>query len=1437
MRFQGKNRFKKVAWLIVAVYLILLQMPYTITYAATTVSVSGLTCEYLTDPLGIDVTSPRLSWKLTDSNNTRGQRQTAYQILLASSLSNLNSDIGDLWNSGTVGSSQSALVAYNGTTLTSGQDCYWKVRVWDKDNQASNWSTNARFSIGLLNPADWKGSWIYGSGFNNAIDHVWFRKTFTLSNPVNSALAYVCSTGYHELYVNGVKVSDRVLAPARSQLNTRALYVTYDITSYLTTGNNVVAIWSASGWARWSGVTSAFKCQVNINTTGGLVEIHSDTSWKCHLSSSKYYGNWSFGEFGGEVIDARNDIPNWNTVGYNDSAWSSATVYSSSLTCSAQMLEPDRKVETINPVSITGSGTYVVDMGKNYTGWFKINLHSGSAGQTVTLKMADKTGEAVTCNQQYQYIFDSSGSGTFCNRFNYFGGRYVTISGLNYQPALSDITGYAVTNDLNPAGSFSCSKTLFNQIYNVDLETYRACTLNGVTVDCPHRERMGYGEVGSCTSWGIGLTSYDAGAYYTNYIRSWSDNQSGNGYIPHTSPQNSGGGGTMWSSCPLIMSWELYRTYGDTRILSNYYSLIKKWLGYLHSYVADGVLQNYEGTGYQFLGDWATPHGNEWGDSEEAKLFNNCVYAYVLDLGVNIANVLGNTGDAATFAARLSALRTGIHNTWYNVSNQNYLDNRQIHLAFPLYAKVVPEELKYGVYAQFVNEMLAKNYLDTGSSGLPVLLRYLIEDADRGDLMYNCVNSTTYPSYGYFINLGETTWPEYWSSGCDSRIHTCYTGIVSWFIKGIGGIRPDPASYGFKDFLIKPAIVGDLTWANTDYRSLYGDIQDHWTRSGNTVTMNITIPVNSAAKVYIPAANSSDVTESGVLASNAVGVQYLNMDGGCAVFRVQSGVYSFQTISLPTPTPTPPPPTPPTPTSSPTPTPTPIGWTNVALASNGGTAIASSTHDSSYPVSGAINGNRTISDWENGGGWNDATSGVWPDWIEVDFNNSYNISEIDVITHGSATPPTLQTTCGIYGITAFDAQYWNGSAWLTVPGGSITGNNKCWRQIQFAPVSTNKIRLVVNNGNGYSRVVELEAWKSSGSTPTPSPTPTPTATPTATPESGINVALASNGGTVSASSTYSSSYPASGTINGDRKGLNWANGGGWNDATANSYPDWLEANFNGDRTIGEIDLFTCQDNYSNPTEPTPSMTFSQWGITAFNIQYWNGSAWVTAPNGSVTGNNNVWRKFTFTPVTTNKIRVVINNSIQNYSRITEIEAWTSTGGTPVPTATPTLTPTPTPTPTQGVNLALNKTVTSSSSYESDGWFMTKAVDGQRSSVTGAMGWTSNDNRGSNHTEWVTVDLGAGNSIGRVDLYPRNDSNNVGYGFPIDFTIELSTDNTNWTTVVTRTNYPLPGNSVQSFTFGSQNARYVKITGTSIRSNPNDANQYRMQFAEIEVYEF
>jgi alpha-L-rhamnosidase len=761
------------------------------------------------------------------------------------------------------------------------------------------------WTMGLLNPSDWHGDWIR---FREAdtVKHIWYRKNIILESVPESAFAYVCSIGYHELYVNGDRIGTSVLSPGVTNLEKRALYVTYNLTGKLKEGDNVIAVWTGPGWARSDGSygkgvwkqNSIFRCQVNMSDG---VTLHTDKSWKCRISSSENLGLWKGGgegEYGGELIDARRHIANWNMPSYDDGDWANASTYHKAVVLSAEMQEPDRRVETLVPVLITGeNGQYRIDMGRNYTGWFGIDLHNGKAGDTVRIMTANRAEETLEFNQESRYIFDSTGEGTFCHRFNYMAGRWVTLTGLSNKPEPKDIRGYLVTNDRKRIGSFECSNPLFNEIYETDLRTYLACTVNGVTMDCPHRERFGYGEVALACSWGCAIPNFESAAYYRKVARDWFDVQREDGFVNTIAPQvYKGAGGTLWSSAPVTLSWEYYKAYGDRRQLEEAYQPMKKWLDFLHKSVSEeGVLTAYEKAS-RFLGDWATPHGSEYGDTPEAKLFNNCVYAYCLDVLVQAAGILGKPADAATYSARLADLRKSVHKQFFNEDTRTYIDGRQLAMAFPLYTGITPEDERQAVFANFAAEISSrKPYLDTGSSGLPILLKYIVEDAERADLLYPCLTRTEQPGYGFFLRSGETTWPEYWKiTGEASRIHTCYTGIAGYFTRALGGIRPDPSAFGMQKFLIKPAIVGDLTWVKTHHDSFYGRIISNWKREGEKLIMEVTIPANTTATIFVPARDAAGVKESGSTIEKVKGVIFLRMEKNAAVYTVSSGTYRFQ---------------------------------------------------------------------------------------------------------------------------------------------------------------------------------------------------------------------------------------------------------------------------------------------------------------------------------------------------------------------------------------------------------------------------------------------------------------------------------------------------------------------------------------------------------------
>ncbi|MDR1380282.1 MAG: family 78 glycoside hydrolase catalytic domain, partial [Tannerella sp.] len=682
--------------------------------------VEGLTCEYLVDPLGIDTETPRIGWKLTDTKHVRGQRQTAYQVLIATAPDRLREGEADVWNSGKVVSDRSHPVACEGVRFQSGGDYYWKVRVYDRDGNASAWSRPARFSMGLLNRADWKGEWIKHPAATPE-KHVWFRRKVQLDSRASTAFAYVATSGYHELYVNGRRVDERVLAPAIARIDRRILYVTYDIAPLLRQGENVVALWYGPGWTRnnfFAPVTGqAVLLQLNGELKNGeAFAVHSDAAWKCAESYSRNSGDFRFTDMGGEEVDGRRYSADWNTVGFDDSRWDNAVATApvtdgGEVTLSAQMTDPSRIIEIIPAREMidTIPGVLRVDMGRSFTGFLEARFDGLEAGDTVIIRISNRRdvhrgfagrhigNSAIEEFGQTQYYIARGENGeTFRNRFNFFAGRYVHFEGLKRKPALADITGLAVSSAGVRTGSFECSEPLFNRMYEIDRWTYEMCHTEGVTVDCPNRERLGYGPEGAYqTAWGVGMPCFASGAHYVKNVRDWSDVQAPDGRMNNVAPQMSVMyGSTLNGAANMNIAWEHYLAYGDRRILEEAYPAGKKWIEFLNAHVVDGMLTPYDRGGF-FLGKWVSPGpAFEYGGSPQALFFNNCAYVMTLDLFIRIAEALGRDGETPPYRERLASARAAIHERFFNPAVNSYLDGDQVRTALALFTGVVPDPLR-----------------------------------------------------------------------------------------------------------------------------------------------------------------------------------------------------------------------------------------------------------------------------------------------------------------------------------------------------------------------------------------------------------------------------------------------------------------------------------------------------------------------------------------------------------------------------------------------------------------------------------------------------------------------------------------------------------------------------------------------------------------------
>jgi alpha-L-rhamnosidase len=1055
------------------------------------VALIDLKCEYRVNPLGIDNTSPRFSWKIIDKKRIRGQKQTAYQIIVASTLEHLKLGNGDVWSSGKIESDKSVNIVYDGKTLNSAKQYFWKVKVWDKDGNTSNWSEPAKFSMGLLQQYDWKGDWILKSD-QKKTDHNWYRKNFSLEEAASSAFVFVGSFGYHELYVNGEKITQNVMNPVSSYMKKRIPYLTYDISDKLNKGDNVIAIWHAAGWSRWRRIREyrnipfVFKAQAEIVVGEENITLKTDTTWKTKKSFSEYYGDWDILRFGGETIDDRNKEENWNTAAYDDSNWMNASVYNHEILnaeipegnnisfalnsrknrevralyspikaqLSAQIVEPQVKFKEIKAIAIDKNedDAYRIDMGENYTGFFEMELRHGVEGDSIVFEISDQLGQTSSWKQKSKYIFGKSGKGKFENRFNVAGGRWITVYGLKYKPKLEDIKGYVITNNRKQISKFESSNKQLNQIYQINLNTYLANTMDGILVDCPHRERRGWGEVTVAAMYGDALPNFESGAYmdqYTQYMRDaqLSDGQTRAVLNEEDRPF------LMWKANSPITFWETYKMLGDKKILEDNYKSMQKWMNWLSSrsnYNISGALKIGERGKREMpgLGDWCTPRGSFWdsSNSSEAAHFNNCTYAYMLQCSKNIAKALGKSEDEIEYGNRLMVQQEATHKLSYNPETGKYLNGTQVNQAFALLAGVTPKEEKEKVEAQLVNNVLYDfPYYDTGSSGQALYTRYFIESGERMDLIYELLQDKHHPSYGYFLEQGHTTWPERWSAIGNSQIHTCYTGIGGYFIKGFGGIRPNLEQLGMQNMIIKPALVGNITFANTSYTSLYGDVVVNWKKKDKGATFHIEVPVNTTAKVYLPALKKEDITENGIVLEAINEIQYVgseknNAVGNYIVLNVESGIYDFKVSELPV-------------------TQFPEPLYNVENLAKIGRINASSMfiQTEKLPVFEAFRVN---------------DEDIETRWLATETNNQY--LEVEWVKPQMLTQVTIDEYEN--NISSYELQYWDRGIWKTIVKGTTCGANKTH---QFAAIETTKFRVFIVDAIQAPSIKEIKIFNNS----------------------------------------------------------------------------------------------------------------------------------------------------------------------------------------------------------------------------------------------------------------------------------------------------------------------------------------------------------------------
>jgi len=953
------------------------------------VTTQCLRCEYLTNPLGIDAGSPRLSWTL--ASDQRGEQQTAYQILVATSAELLNADTGDLWDSGKVESDESSQVAYAGKTLASRESCFWKMRAWDRDGHAGAWSPVEQWQMGLLEPSDWIAKWIApqapattatapliihqatyeavkgsqsvdvtavlrnhieqgrlqievnnttmggdpaynvvkrlrveyelgGQTFKKTVDEnqilslpgqssslPYLRKAFEVKAPVQRAVLYATALGLYEVHINGQRVGDHMLAPDWTDYRKRVRYQAYDVTSLLKPGGNAIGALLANGWFsghignggyEFFGKQPVFLAQLEVTYADGHTDqVATDDTWKSHdspiLSSDFMLG---------EDYDSRLEVKGWDQAGLDESGWVLVGVRDeASRILESQVMEPVRQIVELKPKTVreSKSGCWVYDMGQNMVGVVQLKV-SAPAGTRITLRhaeMLNPDGTIYTQNLRKapsidHYICKGDGVEIWQPRFTFHGFRYVEITGLAGRPKKDAVTGIVIGSDNTRTGEFACSDLRINQLQS-NIQWGQRGNYISVPTDCPQRdERLGW--MGDAEVF-IRTATYnaDVASFFTKWLADVDDGQTPEGSFSDVSPNTMGGNGVpAWGDAGVICPWTIYEVYGDKRILEQHLPAMTKWIDYLQQHSDNLIRDRDRGNDY---GDWLSIGANTPKD-----LIGTAFFAYSTHLLAKSYRAVGRSVEADKYDQLFADIKTAF-NQRYVAADGRIAGNTQCAYAMALKFELLPAELRPKAAQYLEEDIKAKGgHLSTGFVGVSYLLPVLTQ-AGKADTAYGLLLQDTFPSWLFSVKHGATTIWERWDGwtpekgfqdpGMNSFNHYSLGSCGEYLFGGIGGIRP--ASPGYKTILIEPIIRNGLTWASTSYDSIHGKIATAWKRKGNRLTLEVVVPANTTATVWVPTTTISSITESGRPVAQAEGVKFLRQEDGNAVFEVGSGKYTF----------------------------------------------------------------------------------------------------------------------------------------------------------------------------------------------------------------------------------------------------------------------------------------------------------------------------------------------------------------------------------------------------------------------------------------------------------------------------------------------------------------------------------------------------------------
>lgn len=824
-------------------------------------AVYDLRTEHLVEPIGVDATNPRFSWK-----NERAE-ETGCRISVTDKEGNI------LWDEAVNGNS----AIYAGPELQPFTEYTWKVAC--KDSEAAS-----TFETGMKGSENWRGQWISDNNSSDYRPAGRFRKEFEAEGRIVKARAYIAAAGLHTILINGRTVEpERVLDPAFTRHDRRILYSTFDITDMLKEGANAVGVELGNGWYNHQSATTwhfdrapwrarpAFCMDIRLSYADGHTEtVCTGADWKTSSDGPVRFNNI----YVGEHHDLRRDQKGWAGSAYDDSLWDAVILRSCpAQNIASQMNVPIRESEVIEPVEIKQLRTtkWIYDFGVNMAGNVKFTA-KGKRGTVVTLKYAERLNVEGRCDQtnidcyyfgdnaaepfQTDIITLGGGDDSFSPRYSYKGFRYVEIT--SSAPVEMKVWAVKVNSDVAAAGAIETSDKTISAIWKAANNSYLS-NLMGYPTDCPQREKNGWtGDAHIAVE--TGLFNYDAFTVYEKWMADHRDEQQPCGVLPDIIPTcgwgywspKADGNGLDWTSTIAIIPWELYLFSGDAKPLRECYDNIKRYVEYALT------LCNEEQLVCWGRGDWVPVT-----KKTDKTLICSCFLYKDLTILSEAAKMFGKEDDYRKYSALAAQVKDAVNGKYLDAKTGIYADGLQTAQSLPLYFGMVPQENVKAVAAALAERVKKDNcHINAGVHGTKAVL-HALSDNGYTDLAYKMASATDFPSWGHWVTNGRTTLVENWrlDAGKDnSDNHIMFGDISAWFYRSLGGINPDPAQPGFKHIIIKPDFPKGLKDFKCSYESPYGLISTAWTRKGNKISLTVTIPAGSSATLVKADGTAEELT-------------------------------------------------------------------------------------------------------------------------------------------------------------------------------------------------------------------------------------------------------------------------------------------------------------------------------------------------------------------------------------------------------------------------------------------------------------------------------------------------------------------------------------------------------------------------------------------------